>query len=160
MRVKFAGRETYNLISKRILAELQNPSSDFTRGLYDIAVDGVITRTRAGIDISGLPFKQYSPEYAKRKGRSWANLVDSGKLMSRGGFNFQVLSGQNRIVIRIYIPDKHHSENIDHYTLGYTHNYGMGKMPSREFMGLDAKIVAELQQFTDEKWRELFNSLR
>jgi phage gpG-like protein len=160
MKVKFQGREKYNAIAKRILAELENPRSEYTKGMYEIAVDGVIKRTRSGVDVAGMKFKPYSKEYAKRKGRQWANLTDSGKLMSHAGFEFQVMRGQNKVVIRIYIPGQHHSGDIDHYTLGYTHNFGMGHAPQREFMGLDQKITDALMAFSKEKWRELFNLLK
>jgi hypothetical protein len=160
MKAKFLGREKYNRITKRILAELENPRSEYTRGMFDIAVDGVIKRTRSGVDVDGMTFKPYSKEYAKRKGRSWANLVDSGKLLSKAGFEFQVMRGGNKIVLRIYIPGKHHSGEIDHYTLGYTHNFGLGDQKQRKFMGLDQKIIDALTVFSKEKWRELFNQLK
>lgn len=160
MRVSFPGRKTYDRITKRILKELENPDSEYTKGMYEIAVDGVIKRTRSGVDVAGMKFTPYSKAYAKRKGRSWANLVDSGKLMSKAGFEFQVMRGNNKVIIRIYIPGKAHSGNIDHYTLGYTHNFGLGHQKQREFMGLDEKIIEALTKFSDEKWRELFNALK
>jgi hypothetical protein len=159
MRVKFAGRQIYDRIAKRVLLELEQPSSDWTQGLFGIARDGIIKRTRRGIDVDGMRFKPYSPEYAKKKGRSWANLTDSGKLMSKEGFEFQVMRGGNKIILRVYIPDKHHSKDLDHYTLGLVHNFGMGDAPKREFMGLDDAIIKKLNSFSRDNWRKLFKKL-
>lgn len=159
MRVKFAGRKIYDKIAKRVLMELEHPQSEWTQGVFEKARDGIIKRTRSGVDVDGMKFKPYSPEYAKRKGRSNANLVDSGKLMSREGFEFQVMRGGNKIILRIFIPDKFHSKDVDHYTLGYTHNFGIGNAPQREFMGLDDKIIKAITNFSKEQWRKLFKML-
>ncbi len=159
MKVKLH-KETWDKLKDAMLEELERPGSKQAAGIARIAIRGVTSRTRRGFDVAGLKFTPYSKAYAKKKGRSWANLTETGKLMSEAGFAFEVLSTTGRVVIRVYVPDQYHSGNVDHYTLGVVHNFGQGHAPKREFMGLDKNIIEAIVKFTDEQWRELWRKLR
>lgn len=158
-------------VSNIILKKLQEKDSFFSKGIFDIAVKGIVDRTQRGMDIAGVKFKPYSEQYAAKKREmgmsSTVNLVLSGKMISQYGFEYEVLGGDGKIYIRIFVPNKHHSgynkQTVSHWTLASVHNFGMlsgrpphFKMPKREFFGLDKKIIAELKDFSDAQWRELF----
>jgi len=166
MKVRL-NRAAYNRVMHNLLRHLQEKDNSFAKGLADIAIKGIVARTKGGIDIAGQRFKPYSKAYAKKKGTSSANLVSSGRMISRSGFDYEVLGGNGRIYIRIYVPAKMHRGGADHYTLASVHNFGMRSgrgsgfnMPKREFFGLDKKINDALMAYSRDHWRKLLLKLK
>lgn len=159
--------DKWRRVGNEMLRRLQEKDSETAKGIADIVIFGIIFRTRAGLDVNNKTFTPYSKAYAKKKGGgSAANLYASGKLLSREGFEYEVLGGAGKIYIRIFIPSNQHSKGISHYTLASVHNFGMRsgrgqgfQMPEREFMGITKKIEDEVNAFSLNKWREIFQSL-
>jgi len=158
--------DQWRAVANTMLQKLQEGDSSISKGIADIAIDGIVKRTRGGLDIAGVNFKPYSEAYAKKKKGARPNLVASGAMISREGFEFEVLKKENRIIIRIYVPSKSHGK-VDQYTLASVHNFGMRSgrgmgfaMPKREFMGLDQKIIDAINEFTKEQWRDIFRGLK
>jgi phage gpG-like protein len=156
-RVLFRGHAAWVRMKDRILLELEHPNSSTTKTIADKALTGITTRTKKGIDVAGMEFKPYSEAYAKKKGTKKVNLTSSGRMLSRAGFEFEVLSQDGRVFIRIY------AEGEPKYTIASVHNFGMrsgrGKgfqMPQREFFGLDQKIIDEIMAYTRERWAQIF----
>jgi hypothetical protein len=158
-----------------MLKRLQEKDSEFSKGMFEISVKGIVDRTQRGVDIAGMAFKPYSEKYAVwKRGKGYSttpNLVLSGKMISQYGFEYEVLGGGGKFYIRIFIPNKHHSgygkSTVDHYTLASVHNFGMlsgrkphFKMPKREFMGFGEKIISELQAYSEEHWRKIFQGFK
>ncbi len=168
-------RKQYDAVMKKLLSKLQDKDDRFSKGLANIVIKGIVNRTQRGINVAGARFKPYSPKYAAKKRNmgmsSIPNLVLSGKMISEWGFDYEVLSGNGKIYIRIFIPkNKSHSgygrSNISHYTLAAVHNFGQRsgrgqgfQMPKREFMGLDKEIIGELNKYSKEHWRKLLYAL-
>lgn len=159
--------DKWRQVAATMLKKLQEKDSPITAGIADIAIEGIIGRTKSGVDVAGVAFQRYSKKYADKKGTTRANLSASGKLISREGFAFETFMQNGRIIIRIYIPNEIHSGQVDHYTLASVHNFGMRsgrgmgfQMPKREFMGLDQKIISAINSYTIEQWREIFASLK
>jgi phage gpG-like protein len=156
-RVIFRGRAAWVRMKDRILMELQHPESKTTKTIADKALTGITSRTQKGIDVAGVAFKPYNEKYAKRKKSKKVNLTSSGKMLSRAGFEFEVINQDGRIFIRIY------AEGEPKYTIASVHNFGMRsgrgygfQMPQREFFGLDQKIIDEIMAFTRERWAQIF----
>lgn len=159
-RVYFRGYESWKKMERIIIDELTRPQSDTLKGMSDITIDGIIERTKRGIDVAGMTF-----EPSKVDGRD-INLVKSGKLMSKEGFAFEVMRGVNKLYLRIYMTDSGHSKGISFVDLGRVHNFGLksgrGKgfqMPKREFMGADQKIIDALINYEKQEWADLFRRL-
>jgi hypothetical protein len=94
--------------------------------------DRIVRRTGQGTDADGQPFKEYTPAYAKRKAASGrdSGIVDltwSGLMLKAMRTNRVTPGG---FVIGIY---------GDEGLRGAVHNYGIGTMPVRFFMGANAQ---------------------
>lgn len=128
--------QSFNL--KSILG--YEPSSEQKEMFGDLVSDYIVDRTLSGKDINNRKFKQYSSEYAERKGvtRDSVNMTLTGDMLE----SIQDESDANTIKIKV-------GDGVD--TLkAYNHNTG-DTLPKRTFFGIKnekqiGNIVSQVDQ--------------
>jgi hypothetical protein len=148
----------WDIAKTRLLQEMIAPDSQHMANINNVTVGKIISRTKSGVDIGGMKFTPYSAEYAKKKGYSAADLTQSGQMLSRDSFKYQVFYQNGRVMIRIWMDGGH--GKISTGLLASVHNYGEGKMPKREFFGIDEAITKAIRELSIEKWREIMAGLK
>lgn len=133
--------QSFNL--KSILG--YEPSQKQKKMFGDLVSDYIVDRTLSGKDINNRKFKQYSSEYAERKGvtRNSVNMALTGNMLE----SIQDETDENTIKIVI-------GSGVD--TLkAYNHNTG-DTLPKRKFFGVKSEkqiesIISQVDQQKESK---------
>jgi len=96
----------------------------------DKAVDIVVDRTKKGKDVSGTAFKPYSKRY-KKTPKKPVNLKRTGDMLNA------VTAEAHDDHARIYVRESGRSDGESNFALAMLHNEGDGKIPRREFFGIE-----------------------
>lgn len=97
-------------------------------------IDAILKRTNAGIDVNGAPFEKYSRAYKKSSAFEIYGKSNTPNLKLTGSMQAAItVIPSDGTTIKITIPDGEDSLKARR------HNFGLKKMPRREFFGISTE---------------------